>query len=117
MTKTSKRLAVTLSDKVLFPRNHFGSYSVGSRFTNSIFELNSKVSYDELFSDKHLEKLNRLENETIENLEKFYPNGVQANKLINLEEEIDYCVNVRFLERQDEKANEYWKKENQTDKQ
>ena len=112
MTKTSKRLGVTPSDKVLFPRTHFGSYSVGSRFSNSIFELNSKVSYDELFSDKHLEKLNQFENETIENLEKFYPNGVRANKLINLEEEIDYCANVRYLERQDQKA----KKENQTNK-
>ena len=34
MTKTRKRLGVTPSDKVLFPRNHFGSYSVGSRFSS-----------------------------------------------------------------------------------
>ena len=54
-TRMDKRLGATPSDKVLFPRAHFGSYSIGSRFGRRVREFNKNKKYDELFTDDHLQ--------------------------------------------------------------
>ena len=100
MTKVEKRLGVSPSDKVLFPRAHFGSYSLGSRFANAVYEFNKDVKYDELFTDSHLQKLDDFERDFLKNMDRFYPNGIVANTLIRLEESIDYKVCEAFLTRQ-----------------
>ena len=58
-TRVDKRLGTTPSDKVVFPRAHFGSYLVGSRFGRAVREFNKDKTYDELFADEHLKKLKR----------------------------------------------------------
>lgn len=100
MTRIEKRLGVSPSDKVLFPRVHFGSYSLGSRFANAVYEFNKDLKYDELFTDSHLQKLDEFERDFVKNMDRFYPNGVLANTLIRLEESIDYKVCEAFLTRQ-----------------
>ena len=61
-TKTTKRLGVSPSDKVIFPRHNFGAFSPGSLFGKVVNEFNSKVPYDVLLSDKHLNALCGVEN-------------------------------------------------------
>ena len=101
MTRIDKRLGVTPSDKVLFPRAHFGSYSVGSRFARAVRKFNDTKTYHELFSDEHLNNLCELEiNFLDKEMERYYPNGVQAERLIRLDEQIDQQVCVEYLFRQ-----------------
>ena len=101
MTRIDKRLGPTPSDKVVFPRAHFGSYSIGSRFCEAVRKFNSTCTYDELFTDEHLKALNEIENTFIaQHLKKYYPNGVQAETLIRLEEMIDHQVCVEYLVQQ-----------------
>ena len=42
MTRIDKRLGATPSDKVLFHRAHFGSFSVGSRFCRAVRDFNKE---------------------------------------------------------------------------
>ena len=58
-TRTTKRLGVSPLDKVIFRCHNFGAFSPGSRFGKVVNELNSKVPYDVLLSDKHLNALVR----------------------------------------------------------
>ena len=87
MTRIDKRLGATPSDKVLFPRAHFGSHSVGSRFCRAVRAFNMGKTYDELFTDEHLKKLNEMEIDFLENkMVRYYPNGVKAERLIRLDD-------------------------------
>lgn len=106
MTKVEKRLGVAPSDKVVFPRYSFGAYSIGSRFANAVKRFNKNKSYDELFDKNHLFELYTLETAFLEKMPRYYPNGVEANALVKLEEEIDYNVCSEYLEKQTAKCNE-----------
>ena len=99
-TLVQKRLGVSPSDKVLFPRSTYGSFSVGSRFANAVKHFNKNKTYDELFSDEHLSKLFAFENHFLENMPRHYMNGVCSKHIIKLEEEIDYKVSTMHLVKQ-----------------
>ena len=101
-TNVSKRLGVTPSDKVIFPRHNFGSYSFGSRFTNVVKEFNKDKTYDELFQDFHLNALCRRENNYLDNeFVRYFSNGVGAKQLLSLDESLDHQVCVEFLLREE----------------
>ena len=116
MAKVEKRLGLAPSDKVLFPRYNFGSFSIGSRFGNAVKEFNKNKSYDQLFTDKHLFQLYVYEVAFLENMERFYPNGVKSNVLIKLFEEIDYNVSTKYLTEQVEifESNKFKQEQRQT---
>ena len=102
LTRMDKRLGATPSDKVVFPRAHFGSYSVGSRFDNAVRAFNKEKTYDELFTDEHLKNLSKMESDFLKNkMERYYPNGVQAECLIRLDEQLDHQVCIEYLLRQE----------------
>ena len=95
LTKVAKRLAVGPSDKVIYPRKQFGSFPVGSKFSNAIFALNSQVDYDTLFSDKHLDELLDLENTFLNNMARYYTDGILSNGIIRVEEELHVFFIIR----------------------
>ena len=101
LTKTQKRLGVAPSDKVIFPRSHFGSHSVASRFCQMVRKFNETKTYDEMFTDAHLDELNKREINYLDNeMERFYSNGVRAERLVRLDEQLDLQVCVEYLLRQ-----------------
>ena len=64
-------------------------------------KFNDTKTYHELFSDEHLKNLCELEiNFLDKEMERYYPNGVQAERLIRLDEQIDQQVCVEYLFRQ-----------------
>ena len=98
LTKVAKRLGLSPSDKVLYPRHSFVAYSFGSRFGEAVKKFNQGKEYDEIFTDVNLFKQFVFETDFLNNMERFYHNGVRSTKLIKIEEEIDYNVCMAYLE-------------------
>ena len=64
-------------------------------------EFNKDKTYDELFADEYLKKLNEMEIDFLANhMVRYYPNGVEAERLIRLDEKLDHQVTVEYLLRQ-----------------
>ena len=105
LTKVSKRLGVSPSDKVLYPRHSFVAYSYGSRFGEAVKKFNQGKEYDEIFTDINLFKQFAFETDFLNNMKRYYHNGVASKILIKFEEEIDYNVCMAYLENHMERSN------------